>query len=227
MTDVLQYTALASVTDKTGLWKFLEWVTATQIFHGRAMQILSTGWTYNNLVGQWLDVTEVSAYTWFPEMMDGRVKTLHPLIHWGFLGRLYNPGDLASMLEHWIVPIDMAIVNLYNFDGTVKKYKKWECTFADVMENIDIWWPSMLRSAAKWAKFVIADPADYDNVLEDMEKNEWKITPRLQALLQARVFTITAWYDTQISDFLNTHQAELAEYLEEIEQKIAQMKKQN
>lgn len=216
------YTALASVTDKTGLLDFMRRVTAIQETQGKTMLILSSTWTFKELEsgGNGVPVTEVSKHTGFPEMMDGRLKTLHPLVHGGFLWRLDNPQDLADMAKHGITPIDMAVVNLYDFDGTVAKYEKGEKTFADVIENIDIGWPSMLRSAAKWAKSVIVDPADYADVLGDMDANKWRLTAKLKAKLQAKVFTQTASYDTKIGKFLGEHQAELTEYFEALDARI-------
>lgn len=224
MSETNLYTALASVTEKAGLCDFMKEVTTIQEANDKVMLILSTWGTYKTLGDGNVKVKEVSAHTGFPEMMDGRLKTIHPLVHWGFLGRLDNQEDLEKMAEHRIIPIDMAVVNLYDFDGTVEKYKKGEKTFSDVIENIDIGWPSMLRSAGKWAKIVVADIADYGDVLGDMKSNEWTITSKLKAKLQAKVFTLTASYDAKIGAFLNSHQAELTQYFEELDKRISQTK---
>jgi len=161
--------ALISVSDKTGILEFAESLTAMNV------AILSTGGTYKVLSEAGLPVTEVSEYTGFPEMMDGRVKTLHPKIHGGLLGR--RGTDDAIMEEHGIDAIDMVVVNLYPFEATVANP---DCKLEDAVENIDIGGPTMLRSAAKNHKdvAVVTDPADYGRILEEMQDKRWSTCAR-------------------------------------------------
>ncbi|MGL5153794.1 MAG: bifunctional phosphoribosylaminoimidazolecarboxamide formyltransferase/IMP cyclohydrolase, partial [Aeromonas veronii] len=154
--------ALLSVSDKTGILEF------AKALNERGVALLSTGGTAKLLGEAGLPVTEVSDYTGFPEMMDGRVKTLHPKVHGGILGR--RDQDDAIMAQHAISPIDMVVVNLYPFAATVAKAG---CTLADAVENIDIGGPTMVRSAAKNHKDVaiVVKAADYDRVIREMDAN--------------------------------------------------------
>src|SRR5690606_15421575 len=146
--------ALISVSDKTGIVDFSRELSA------RGVEILSTGGTYKLLRDNGIDAVEVADYTGFPEMMDGRVKTLHPKIHGGILGRRDRDG--AVMAEHGIDPIDMVVVNLYPFAATVARA---DCTLPDAIENIDIGGPTMVRSAAKNHRDVaiVVNASDYDS----------------------------------------------------------------
>ncbi len=159
--------ALISVSDKTGIVEF------AQALAERGVDILSTGGTARLLAEQGIAVTEVSDYTGFPEMMDGRVKTLHPKVHGGVLGRRGQDDDV--MEKHGINPIDMVVVNLYPFAETVAKEG---CTLADAVENIDIGGPTMVRSAAKNHKDVtiVVNAGDYQRVIAEMDANDKSLT---------------------------------------------------
>lgn len=187
--------ALISVSDKNGILEFAKSLTAMDV------AILSTGGTYKVLSEAGLPVTEVSEYTGFPEMMDGRVKTLHPKIHGGLLGR--RGTDDAVMNEHGIDPIDMVVVNLYPFEATVAKP---DCSLEDAIENIDIGGPTMLRSAAKNHKdvAVITDPQDYARILEEMESNGGQLSHATRFDLAIKTFEQTARYDGAISNYFGT-----------------------
>ncbi|NPA25806.1 MAG: bifunctional phosphoribosylaminoimidazolecarboxamide formyltransferase/IMP cyclohydrolase [Deltaproteobacteria bacterium] len=187
--------ALISVSDKTGIVEF----SRQLIDFG--VRILSTGGTARLLRENGLEVLEVSDYTGFPEMLDGRVKTLHPKIHGGLLGRRDLPEHTAKMKEHGIAPIDMVVVNLYPFAETVAKP---DCEFADAIENIDIGGPTMLRSAAKnyQAVTVITDPADYAPIISEMQAGGGAVSPETNFTLAKKVFQATARYDAAISNYL-------------------------
>jgi phosphoribosylaminoimidazolecarboxamide formyltransferase / IMP cyclohydrolase len=163
--------ALVSVSDKTGVTELVRGLS------GLGYEILSTGGTAKGLREAGLTVTEVAAYTGFPEILDGRVKTLHPKIHGGLLGRRNDPKHVAEMTQHGIGPIDVVVVNLYPFEATISKPG---CTFDEAVENIDIGGPSMLRSAAKnhAEVVVVVDPADYGAVLEALRGGEVPLTMR-------------------------------------------------
>jgi phosphoribosylaminoimidazolecarboxamide formyltransferase/IMP cyclohydrolase len=154
--------ALISVSDKTGVLDFARALSALGV------NILSTGGTAKLLQDNGVAVTEVADYTGFPEMLDGRVKTLHPKVHGGILARRDLPEHVAKLEEHGIPQIDMVVVNLYPFQQTVAKE---QCSLEDAIENIDIGGPTMLRSAAKNHRdvVVIVDPADYGPVLAEMK----------------------------------------------------------
>ncbi|MDG6779068.1 bifunctional phosphoribosylaminoimidazolecarboxamide formyltransferase/IMP cyclohydrolase [Thiomicrorhabdus sp. zzn3] len=187
--------ALISVSDKTGILEFAQSLAAMDV------AILSTGGTYKVLSEAGLPVTEVSEYTGFPEMMDGRVKTLHPKIHGGLLGRRGKDDDV--MAQHGIDPIDMVVVNLYPFEATVAKAG---CTLEDAIENIDIGGPTMLRSAAKNHNdvAVVTDPADYSRVLEEMQANNAQLSHATRFDLAIKTFEQTARYDGAISNYFGT-----------------------
>jgi len=184
--------ALISVSDKTGILEFAESLIAMNV------AILSTGGTYKVLSEAGLPVTEVSEYTGFPEMMDGRVKTLHPKIHGGLLGR--RGTDDAIMAKHGIDAIDMVVVNLYPFEATVANP---DCKLEDAVENIDIGGPTMLRSAAKNHKdvAVVTDPADYGRILEEMQANDGQLAHATRFDLAIKTFEQTSRYDGAISNY--------------------------
>ncbi|HEY8514490.1 MAG TPA: bifunctional phosphoribosylaminoimidazolecarboxamide formyltransferase/IMP cyclohydrolase [Candidatus Binatia bacterium] len=186
--------ALLSVSDKTGLVELARGLAA----HG--VELLSTGGTAKAIRDAGLPVKEVSEHTGFPEMLDGRVKTLHPKIHGGLLGRRDLPEHLAAMREHDIPPIDLVCVNLYPFAQVTAR----GCSLEEAIENIDIGGPSMLRSAAKnyAAVTVLVDPADYGVVLEEMQRNGGATTLETRARLARKVFRATAAYDGMIADYL-------------------------
>ena len=185
--------ALLSVSDKTGLVEF-----AAALSH-RDIEILSTGGTARLLREHGIPVIEVSAYTGFPEIMDGRVKTLHPRIHGGLLGR--RGVDDAVMQLHDIPPIDLLAVNLYPFAETVARPN---CTYDEAIENIDIGGPAMLRAAAKnhQSVTVAVDPADYAQVLGELEANSGCTSIDTRSRLAAKAFAHTARYDTMVSSYL-------------------------
>src|SRR5213595_163610 len=157
--------ALISVSDKTGILEF------AQALHALGIKLLSTGGTARLLADAGLPVTEVADHTGFPEMLDGRVKTLHPKIHGGLLARRDVPAHVAALKEHGIAPIDLLAVNLYPFEATVAKPG---CTLEDAIENIDIGGPAMVRSAAKnWQGVaVLTDPSQYAGVLEELKRGK-------------------------------------------------------
>ena len=185
--------ALLSVSDKTGLVELARWLASHNI------EILSTGGTARLLLSAGLTVREVSSYTGFPEIMDGRVKTLHPKIHGGLLGR--RGVDDAVMALHQIAPIDLLVVNLYPFAETVSRPN---CGYAEAIEHIDIGGPAMLRAAAKNhdSVSVVVDPADYTAVLEELQANAGHTTLALRSRLAAKVFAHTARYDTMVASYL-------------------------
>lgn len=187
--------ALISVSDKTGIVEFAQALTE------RGVDILSTGGTARLLAEKNIPVTEVSDYTGFPEMMDGRVKTLHPKVHGGVLGR--RGQDDGIMEQHGISPIDIVVVNLYPFAETVAKEG---CTLADAVENIDIGGPTMVRSAAKNHKDVtiVVNAHDYDRVIAEMDANEKSLTQATRFDLAIAAFEHTASYDGMIANYFGT-----------------------
>lgn len=183
--------ALISVSDKNGIVDFARALNALGV------ELLSTGGTFRLLQENNIAVTEVSDYTGFPEMMDGRVKTLHPKVHGGILGR--RGTDDAVMAEHAIKPIDMVIVNLYPFAATVADP---DCTLPNAIENIDIGGPTMVRSAAKNHKDVaiVVNSSDYATVLEEMQANEGQLDYSTRYALMVKAFEHTAGYDGMIAN---------------------------
>jgi len=183
--------ALISVSDKSGILELARSLVA------RGVQILSTGGTARLLAEQSVAVTEVSDFTGFPEMMDGRVKTLHPKIHGGILGR--RGLDEAVMAENGIQPIDLVVVNLYPFEQTVAHP---DCTLEQAIENIDIGGPTLLRAAAKnhAAVTVVVDPADYPRLMADMDAQDGAVSDALRFDLAVKVFEHTARYDGAIAN---------------------------
>ncbi|WP_353569881.1 bifunctional phosphoribosylaminoimidazolecarboxamide formyltransferase/IMP cyclohydrolase [Candidatus Albibeggiatoa sp. nov. BB20] len=195
--------ALISVSDKTGIVEFAQALAKQNI------EILSTGGTAKLLADSGVAVTEVSDYTGFPEMMAGRVKTLHPKIHGGLLGR--RGTDEAVMAEHGIDPIDLVVVNLYPFGQTIAKP---DCDLATAIENIDIGGPAMLRSAAKnhAAVTVVVDSSDYAIVLGEMQANQGSVTEASRRLLARKVYAHTARYDGAIANYLGGLESDDAQF---------------
>jgi phosphoribosylaminoimidazolecarboxamide formyltransferase/IMP cyclohydrolase len=185
--------ALLSVSDKTGL------VELARELARRNVEILSTGGTAKLLSDAGLAVKEVASHTGFPEIMDGRVKTLHPKIHGGLLGR--RGTDDAVMKTHDIAPIDLLVVNLYPFAATVARP---DCTYEQAVENIDIGGPAMVRAAAKnhESVAVVVDPADYRGILDELAANSGATTLALRSRLAAKAYAHTARYDTMVSSYL-------------------------
>jgi len=199
-------TALLSVSDKTGILEFARGL------HALGAQLLSTGGTAKLLADNGLPVTEVAEHTGFPEMMDGRVKTLHPKIHGGLLARSDLPEHVAAMQQHGITRIDILAVNLYPFEATVAKPG---CTLEDAIENIDIGGPAMVRSAAKnWKDVtVLTDAAQYAAVLDELKANG-KTSDKTRFACSVAAFNRIAQYDAAISNYLSAlnEDGTLAEY---------------
>ena len=187
--------ALISVSDKTGVVEFARELA------GCGVALLSTGGSAQALRAAGIAVTDVSAHTGFPEIMDGRVKTLHPKIHGGLLGRRDMREHVEAMRAHGIEPIDLLVVNLYPFRETIAKPG---CTLGEAIENIDIGGPAMVRAAAKnYAHVaVITDPADYAAVLREMRANSNAIGTAMRFDLARKAFSHTAEYDGAVSNYL-------------------------
>jgi phosphoribosylaminoimidazolecarboxamide formyltransferase/IMP cyclohydrolase len=187
--------ALISVTDKSGIVEFARELIQLDF------EILSTGGTAKSLRDAGLPVTEVSAYTGFPEILDGRVKTLQPKIHGGLLGRRQDPRHREQMRALDIEPIDLLVVNLYAFEKTVAKPG---CTLEEAIENIDIGGPALLRAAAKNYPevTVLTDPNDYPQVLQELKSNG-QTSSATRFYLAKKVFALTQAYDGAISRYLN------------------------
>jgi phosphoribosylaminoimidazolecarboxamide formyltransferase/IMP cyclohydrolase len=184
--------ALLSVSDKTGIVEF------ARALKERGIELLSTGGTASLLTSHGIAVREVAEHTGFPEIMDGRVKTLHPKIHGGLLGR--RGTDEEVMREHGIEPIDLLAVNLYPFAATVARA---DCTYADAVDNIDIGGPAMVRAAAKnhASVTVVVDPADYRSLLDDLAANQGATHVVMRQKLAAKAFAHTAQYDAMVSAY--------------------------
>jgi phosphoribosylaminoimidazolecarboxamide formyltransferase/IMP cyclohydrolase len=191
--------ALISVSDKTGLAEF-----AKALHKEFQIQLISTGGTAKFLREQGLPVTDVSDITGFPEMMDGRVKTLHPKIHGGLLALRDHPEHVKAMQEHGIEPIDLVCINLYPFKKTIEKPG---VTFAEAIENIDIGGPSMIRSAAKNHRFVlvVTSPERYEKVLGDLREHKGSSCAKHRLKQAQRAFAHTAEYDALIAGYLEDH----------------------
>lgn len=187
--------AIFSVTDKSGVAEFAKAVSQMGV------EVISTGGTAGVLRENGIPVTDISDYTGFPEILDGRVKTLHPKVHGGLLGRRDNPEHATTMASQGIKNIDMVVVNLYQFENTVARS---DVTLDEAIENIDIGGPSMLRSSAKNFRdvTVIIDPADYASVLKEMEETGGKTTFKTRFRLAKKVFRLTHAYDGAISRYL-------------------------
>lgn len=187
--------AIISVTDKRGIIDFAKSLA------GFGVHILSTGGTAKALRDGGMHVLDISDYTGFPEMLDGRVKTLHPKVHGGILGMRNNSNHVRMMKKYNIEKIDLVAVNLYQFEKTVAKD---DVTLEDAIENIDIGGPAMLRSSAKNYKdvTVIVDPADYTMVIKEMEKSGGSTTLETRFRLAKKAFQATHQYDGAISRYL-------------------------
>jgi phosphoribosylaminoimidazolecarboxamide formyltransferase/IMP cyclohydrolase len=188
--------ALMSVTDKSGLVEFAKFLAGYQI------EILSTGGTAKLLRDNGVPVKEVSEFTGFPEMLDGRVKTLHPKIHGGILGRRDLASHQEQMTAHGIKPIDLVVVNLYQFEQAVAKPG---CTLEDAIENIDIGGPTLLRASAKNYQdvTVVVDPADYPHIMNEMKLNKGATNVSTRYNLARKVFKLTHEYDGAIYRYLS------------------------
>jgi len=178
--DVKIKTALVSVSDKSGIVEFAKALAEMGV------KIISTGGTAKKLSDAGIDVIGIESVTGFPEMMNGRVKTLHPKIHGALLGLRDKSEHTAAMKQHGIEPIDLVCVNLYPFEQTIAKP---DCTLAEAIENIDIGGPSMIRSAAKNHKFVtvVTQPEQYDKVIEEMRKNSGAVSEQMRSDFHIKV----------------------------------------
>jgi phosphoribosylaminoimidazolecarboxamide formyltransferase/IMP cyclohydrolase len=199
------FTVLASVSDKTGLIDFMRKLEVVQKANGRELTILSTGGTAKALRDAGFDITDVSEYTGYDEMMSGRVKTLHPKVHGGLLGR--KGIDDAVMEQYDIKAFDMAVINLYPFEATIAKP---DVTHEDAIENIDIGGPAMVRSSAKnhAEVTIVTSPAQYDGVLADLHSHAGKTPLTTRKKLARMAFAHTAHYDTAIAYYLAKKEAD-------------------
>ena len=189
--------ALISVSDKSGVLEFARGLNELGV------KILSTGGTAKLFADNGIPVTEVADYTGFPEMLDGRVKTLQPKVHAGILARRDLPEHVATLAKHGIPTIDLVVVNLYPFAATIAKP---DCSLEDAIENIDIGGPTMVRAAAKNHGHVaiVTDPEDYSSVLAEMQTNEGAVSDATRFDLAKKAFSHTAAYDSAISNYLTT-----------------------
>jgi phosphoribosylaminoimidazolecarboxamide formyltransferase / IMP cyclohydrolase len=187
--------AILSVTDKTGVVEFARKLS------GLGAELISTGGTAKLLRDSGIAVKDISELTGFPEMLDGRVKTLHPKVHGGILHRRMNPAHCSAVAEHGILPIDMVVVNLYAFEKTAAKPN---VQFDELIENIDIGGPSMIRSAAKNFQdvTVVTSPADYDQIAEELAKSNGELSSTTRWRLAQKAFATTAAYDSAIASTL-------------------------
>ncbi len=187
--------ALVSVSDKTGLVEFSQGLAAAGV------KLYASGGTRRHLEQAGLQVIEVAAYTGFPEMMDGRLKTLHPKIHGGILCRRDNPDDMAALKQHGVVPFELVVVNLYPFAETIAKPG---VTSEEAIENIDIGGPTLIRAAAKNHAFVTiaCNPSQYGRILEEVRENG-TTTPELRRQLAAHAYFHTGLYDVAIADWFD------------------------
>lgn len=187
--------AVVSVSDKTGV------VGLSRELEAMGVELLSTGGTAKALREAGVRVKDVSEHTGFPEMMDGRVKTLHPKIHGGLLARRDNPTDMKECAAQGIGLIDMVVVNLYPFEKTVSRPG---VSLEEAIENIDIGGPTMLRSASKNFKdvVVVVDPADYEGIIAEMKAGGGDVSYKTRAALAKKVFLHTSGYDARIAEYL-------------------------
>jgi phosphoribosylaminoimidazolecarboxamide formyltransferase / IMP cyclohydrolase len=187
--------ALISLTDKSAVVDFARGLKECEV------ELLSTGGTAKLLRENGVAITEVSDYTGFPEMLDGRVKTLHPKIHGGILGIRDNQAHVETMARHGIEPIDMVVVNLYAFAQTIAKPG---CTLEEAIENIDIGGPTLIRAAAKNHRHVavVTDPADYPAILSELKANQSALSPVTTLNLARKAFCLTHNYDASICAYL-------------------------
>src|SRR5699024_5845177 len=192
--------ALISVSDKSKVVEFAKGLEAL------GYEVISTGGTLKKLVDGGVEAVAIDEITGFPEIMDGRVKTLHPNVHGGLLAKRSNPDHMKQLKENRIEPIDMVVVNLYPFKQTLEKDDVSE---DEIIENIDIGGPTMLRSAAKNFKdvAVVVDPTDYDQVLESLKQGELSVEQR--KTLAAKVFRHTANYDALIGEYYTNETNEM------------------
>jgi phosphoribosylaminoimidazolecarboxamide formyltransferase/IMP cyclohydrolase len=188
--------AVVSVSDKQGLGEF------ATVLADLGVEILSTGGTAKSLREQGIKVVDVSEYTGFPEMMEGRVKTLHPKVHGGILGDRSKQDHVSQMKAQGIEPIDMVVVNLYPFEATVAKQG---CTLEDAIENIDIGGPTLVRAAAKNYRHVtvVVDPADYPRLAEELNAGGGAISEKTNFDLARKAFAHTHHYDGAIAEYLS------------------------
>jgi len=196
--------ALISVTDKGGLVDFVKGLASFGV------EIISTGGTAKVLKESGVDVVEISDFTGFPEMMDGRLKTLHPKVHGGMLALRDNPEHVAAMKKEGIKPIDMLVVNLYRFEDTVARGASLE----HAIENIDIGGPAMVRAASKNYRFVsvVTDPADYPKIIDEMKASGGSVSEKTNFDLARNAFSLTARYDAAISNHLQSLDVEEGEF---------------
>lgn len=189
--------ALLSVSDKSGIVEFAKELA------GMGVELVSTGGTARTLKDAGLKVIDVSEYTGFPEMLDGRLKTLHPKVHGGLLARRSDPAHMEDLKKHGIGLIDMVVVNLYPFEKTVSNP---DVKFMDAIENIDIGGPAMLRAASKnfESVAVVCDPGDYGAVLAEMKSQGGELSGKTRLMLAKKVFAHTARYDARIADYLES-----------------------
>ena len=187
--------AVVSVSDKQGLAEFVKVLADLKV------EILSTGGTAKSLREKGVSVVDVSEYTGFPEMMEGRVKTLHPKVHGGILADRDKPDHMDQMKAQGIKPIDMVVVNLYPFEATVAKPN---CTLAEAIENIDIGGPSLIRASAKNNKHVtvVVDPADYAPLAQELKTGKGVISAQTNFRLARKAFEHTHHYDGAIAKYL-------------------------
>ncbi len=187
--------AVLSVTDKSGLLEF------AQELEKFGVEILSTGGTAGMMREGGVTVQDVSDFTGFPEMLDGRVKTLHPKVHAGILAQRDNPEHMKTMASHDLKVIDMVVVNLYAFEKTVARE---DCTLEEAVENIDIGGPTMLRAAAKNYRdvAVVVDPGDYEPIIAEMKGNEGQLSLETRFRLAKKVYRLTHEYDGAITRYL-------------------------
>jgi phosphoribosylaminoimidazolecarboxamide formyltransferase/IMP cyclohydrolase len=189
--------AILSVTDKSGLVEF------AQKLQDFGVEVLSTGGTASMLREGGVTVQDVSDFTGFPEMLDGRVKTLHPKVHAGILAQRSNPDHMKTMASHHLKVIDMVVVNLYAFEKTVARE---DCTLEEAVESIDIGGPTMLRAAAKNYQdvAVVVDPGDYVAILDEMQASGGQLSLETRFRLAKKVFQLTHEYDGAISRYLGS-----------------------
>ncbi|MEJ5299884.1 MAG: IMP cyclohydrolase [Thermodesulforhabdaceae bacterium] len=188
--------ALISVTDKTGIVDLAKGL----VRHG--VSIISTGGTAKVLRDSGLPITDVSDFTGFPEMLDGRVKTLHPKIHGGILALRNNENHMTTIKAHGLQLIDMVVVNLYAFEATVSREG---CTLEEAIENIDIGGPTLIRASAKNFRHVVVvtDPADYQTILKEMDSQGGKISEQTSFEMAKKAFCLTHRYDGAICNYLS------------------------
>lgn len=187
--------ALISVTDKSGIVEFARELS------DMGVEILSTGGTAKAIAGGGVKVVEVAEFTGFPEMLDGRVKTLHPKIHAGILFRRDLKDHMDQMAKHHLAPIDLVCVNLYAFEATVAKP---DVALEDAIENIDIGGPTLLRASAKnyAGVTVVVDPGDYSKIITEMKENDCQTLLKTRFELAKKVYALTSKYDAAITEYL-------------------------